>query len=723
MHHFRFSESAAASLLLLAFAGVARADALLDAAISDAWNLAETKTTATISYLKATYPTNHFVKYPADTATTGKWNAVDANTFKGWVSGFYPGTLWLLYEKTGDPKWLQHAKDWTAGIEAVKSNPLDHDLGFRFMCSFYNGYRLSTDGNDPGGSYRLAARNNLTTAAATLDTRFNKGGIPVGAIKCLDGWKEPYPVIIDSMMNISLLFTAWDLSGRPSSGPARNWFDHAVTHANTTLARNLRTSESSDPLSRRDGSTYHCVNHNDGTGGRLADGSVLGKITIQGFSHESTWSRGQAWALYGFTDTYRHTRDDPAVSPHRFLDAARSVADYFISRLPHNYPADRYNHVLGDFVPPSDFDASLGEPAGPWSARKAGTKAYTLRDSSAAAIAAAGLLQLCLLEPDASRKTGYFLAAENIIRSLLTFTGSDASLDYLGKNSMQMGILIGASRLWNDPQKSLIYGDYYLLEALTRYEAIRDSNQSVTANFALSTQTVSEAGGTVTISIQLSNPSTLAVTLPFTVSGTASNPVDYTITPSPVVIPAGETTGSITIQLVNDSLLETDENLIITLGTPTHAKLGSDSTSTLLITDDEPPLPSFGGWLGLYFTAAQLPDASLTGDHADPDGDSIPNLIEYSMGLHPRVADACSDVLPRLRPFAGSDGAILEFSYERRMDLSDLTYGVETATDCDDWIPANDERVSINGQVEKRRVLLDTAGPFRFVRLKIVRRN
>jgi unsaturated chondroitin disaccharide hydrolase len=700
-----------------------RADVALDAAIAGAWQLAETKTTATVGYLKATYPANHFVKYPADTATTGKWNAVDPNTFKGWVSGFYPGTLWLLYEKTGDPKWLQHAKDWTAGIEAVKNNPLDHDLGFRFMCSFYNGYRLSTDANDPAGLYRTTASNNLAAAAATLDTRFNKGGIPVGAIKCLDGWIEPYPVIIDTMMNISLLFTAWDLAGRPSSGPARNWFDHAVAHAHTTRARNLRTAASSDPASRRDGSTYHCVNHNDGTGGRPADGTVLRKVTIQGFSHESTWSRGQAWALYGFTESYRHTRDDPAVNPLGFLDAARSTADYFISRLPHNHTADRYNHVPGDFVPPSDFDASLGEPAGPWSAGRAGTKAFTLRDSSAAAVAASGLLQLCQLEPDAARKTTYFLAAENIIRCLLTFTGSNSSPDYLGTNPGQMGILIGASRLWNDPQKSLIYGDYYLLEALSRYEALRDANESVTAGFTLSIQTVSESGGTLTVPIQLSNPSTLPVTLPFTVIGTASNPADYTIPPGPIVIPAGETMGTITIQLSDDLLAEPEETLLLTLETPDQAQLGPNPTSTIVITDDDQPPPSFSGWLGEYFTATEQSDPELGGDLADPDGDAIPNLIEYATGLHPRVADADSPALPRLGPAAGSNGTILEFTYERRLDLPDLLYGVEAAIELGDWTPAIDERMDVQGQVEKRRALLDTAGPFRFIRLKIVRQD
>jgi unsaturated chondroitin disaccharide hydrolase len=612
MNHPLFSESAAASLLLLALAGVTRADALLDSAIADAWNLAETKTAATIDYLKATYPTNYLVRYPTETAANGQWNTADANTSKGWVSGFYPGTLWLLYQRTGDPQWFQYAKDWTAGIEAVKNNPLDHDLGFRFTCSFYNGYKLGHDANDPTGLYRAAARENLTTAAGTLDTLFNKGDIPVGAIKCLDGWVEPYPVIVDTMVNITLLFAAWDLSGRPASGPARTWYSHAVTHANTTIAQNLRTSASSDPLSRRDGSTYHCVNHNDGTGGRPANGAVFQKRTIQGYSNETTWSRGQAWALYGFTETYRHTRDDPSVTPQNFLNAARSLADYFIARLPNNHTADRFNHVVGDFIPPSDFDAALGEPAGPWSNGRAGTRTYTLRDSSAAAIAASGLLQLSVLDTDPALGNTWFLAAENIIRSLLTFKGSDNSLDYLGRNSQHMGILIGGSKLWGDTQRSLIYGDYYLLEALTRYEAIRDSNN--------------------------------------------------------------------------------------------------------------PPSP-FDSWLRQYFTVAELSDSGLVGDHADPDGDSIPNLIECALDLNPRVAHAHPEALPKIQPVTGGDGTTLEFTYPRRLDMPDLLYGVETATNLTDWTSVPDERVSAQAQIEKRRAVFAAGETVRFVRLKIVRGN
>jgi unsaturated chondroitin disaccharide hydrolase len=723
MNRLRHILSAVASMLLPAFSGVARGDAELDAAIAGAWELAETKTTATINYLKAAYPTNHLVKYPTETAANGQWNTADANTLKGWVSGFYPGTLWLLYQRTGDPQWLQYAKDWTAGIEAVKNNPLDHDLGFRFMCSFHNGYRLSNDVTDPAGAYRDAARNNLTTAAGTLDTLFNKGGIPVGAIKCLDGWVEPYPVIVDTMVNITLLFAAWDLSGRPASGPARNWYQHAVAHANTTIAQNLRTSASSDPFSRHDGSTYHCVNHNDGTGGRPADGAVFLKRTIQGFSNETTWSRGQAWALYGFTETYRHTRDDPSVNPLNFLNAARNLADYFIAHLPNNHTADPYNHVVGDFIPPSDFDAALGEPAGPWSNGRAGTLSYTLRDSSAAAIAASGLLRLCLLDTDPARKSTCLLAAENIIRSLLTFTGSDASLDYLGRDSQHMGILIGGSKWWGGTQGSLIYGDYYLLEALTRYEAIRDSNNAVTASFPPTSHAGSENVGTLTVAAQLSGPSTLTVTVPFTVGGTASSPADYTITQGPIVIPAGMTTGEITISVINDDVDEPDETVVITMGTPTHAGLGAITTHTVAIADDDAPLSAFDWWLRQYFVGAQLSDPTMIGDNADPDGDTIPNLVESALDLNPRVADVQSDALPRLQSVTGGDGSTLEFVYRRRLDMPDLQYGVETSTNLIHWTSVPDEPVDFQAQAETRRALLDAGGTARFARLKIVRGN
>jgi hypothetical protein len=203
-------------------------------------------------------------------------------------------------------------------------------------------------------------------------------------------------------------------------------------------------------------------------------------MTAQGFGDESTWSRGQAWALYGYTQTYSYTRDDPNVGA-LFLDAACRTSNYFISHLPNNYTADFYNHVDGDFVPPTDFDAALGEPNGPWNDynndkvygdRRAGTHAFVARDSSAAAIAASGLLELSTLVTDPNQRTYYFDAAEDILRCLMTFTGSDGQLDYLAKDTNTMGILANASGAYGGAQYSMAVADYYFLEALQRYQAI-----------------------------------------------------------------------------------------------------------------------------------------------------------------------------------------------------------------------------------------------------------
>jgi unsaturated chondroitin disaccharide hydrolase len=203
-------------------------------------------------------------------------------------------------------------------------------------------------------------------------------------------------------------------------------------------------------------------------------------MTAQGYGAETTWSRGQAWSIYGFTQTYSYTRDDSNVAS-MFLDAACRNANYFISHLPNNYTADKYNHVAGDFVPPTDFDAALGEPAGPWNDAdhnlvfgdpRPGTFAYVQRDSSAAAIAASGLLELSTLVDDANLQDLYFGTAQDILWCLMTFKGTDGKLDYLAKDSTDMGILTNARGAYGTPGYSMIVADYYFLEALQRYDAI-----------------------------------------------------------------------------------------------------------------------------------------------------------------------------------------------------------------------------------------------------------
>jgi unsaturated chondroitin disaccharide hydrolase len=385
---------------------------------------------------------------------------------------------------------LQWAKDWTAGIEIVKNNPLDHDLGFRFMNSFYLGYTLSNDTTDPNGTYRAYAKDVLLTAAGSLNSRFNNGGVPANLIEAVgrNGWLAPYGVVVDSMMNISLLFEGWDLSGRPTSGAAATWYDHAVAHACTILEQNVRSFGPGDPRAADDGSTYHGSTHYDNSTYTPASvrndpnvwGDLYYKMTAQGYGDETTWSRGQAWSLYGFTQTYSYTRDDANVA-WRFLDAACRNANYLISHLPDNYTADPYNHRDGDFVPPTDFDAALGEPNGPWNDAdndkvygdaNTPTYAYVQRDSSAAAIAASGLLQLSTLVTDPNLRALYFDTAEDILRCLMTFDGGDGKLDYLAKDSNHMGILANARGAYGGSGYSMAVADYYFLEALGRYEAI-----------------------------------------------------------------------------------------------------------------------------------------------------------------------------------------------------------------------------------------------------------
>lgn len=451
--------------------------------VADTLAFAATRMRETVAYVKRTHPTDYATYYPAFTYSSGpnlgQWDlsprgsALVNSRATDWRSGYFAGAFWQLYAATGDQEMLGHAKEWTAGIESLKGTPLDYDIGGRFLRSFGDGLHLLAPADDAGSTYRDHAREVLVQAATTLDRRFDQGGIPVGALRSLDDYPPgPYPVYIDGMVNVPLLFEAWDVRGRPTSGPTKTLFDHGVAHSLTVLAGNVRA----------DGSIYHIVQYNDGTSGTPRDGKVYAKITDQGYASESTWSRGQAWGLYGFAEVYRYTKDDPSVSPARFLAVAEKVADYFIAHLPNDYATDTYNQRTGDFVPPTDFDAALGEPAGPFADanhdhvfgdRRPALRTFTERDSSAAAVAASGLLELATLASTPANRARYLAAAESILRSLLTFRDASGKLAYLAKDSPHRGVLAGATVSWNLPQLSLMFGDYYLLEALRRYRRAR----------------------------------------------------------------------------------------------------------------------------------------------------------------------------------------------------------------------------------------------------------
>ncbi|MEN9328319.1 MAG: hypothetical protein RI947_1127 [Candidatus Parcubacteria bacterium] len=362
-------------------------DATLQQIIDHNYSFAVAQLSKTITVVKST-------AYPDITNSTGAWNTSGSSS---WTSGFFPGTLWLLYEKTQDPKWKTAAQSWQAGIESQKNNTSTHDVGFMLMSSFGQGARLT---NDP------AYKQVLLTGAKSLSTRYSS---VVGCIRSWDSSASEYKVIIDNMMNLELLFWAAKNGGDPA------FYTIALSHA-------LKTSENHV---RPDGSTYHLVTYDPASGG------VKSKTTVQGYSNTSAWSRGQAWAIYGFAIAYRETRDS------RMLDTARKVADYYVSHLP------------ADNVPYWDFQAPNipNEP----------------RDSSSAAIAASGLLELHSLETDAAKKQQYYNAAVAIIRSL-------SGAGYSVEGTKYSSLLLHGTQNKNkgNYDTGIVYGDYYFLQALRK---------------------------------------------------------------------------------------------------------------------------------------------------------------------------------------------------------------------------------------------------------------
>jgi|GEM_PF-2276513 len=463
--------------------GVPRAAAEdLSELIAGAWTVAEQRGEANVAWMTASQGAPQMYSiYPAiGDPANGHW-VLNFN-IRNWRNGFWPGTLWFLAQRTGSDLWRQRATDWSAPLAA--SDNTDHDIGFITLASLGKGWLYHDDLTDPGGIYRTFAKTAITTAATKLDSRFNQpntSGVPIPA-GFTRSWntpfQDPYPVCIDNLMNLEVLFMAYEMNGRQPA--QRLWFDHALPHARTTISRLLRA----------DGSTYHVVKHFE-SGQQI--GQIERKCTVQGYGDETTWSRGQAWAIHGFATTYRYARRDPGTNASDILTAAQATADYFLSHLPNDFTADPCNHRVGDFVPPCDFDVALGEPVGPWNDgnndynsvtgiglglgdRRSVLLSFTLRDSAAAAIAASGLIELSGQVASPADQARYLGAAEKILKCLITYDGDDPGTDpdYLcaDGDTANPGILKAGRVLWGDFNRSQLYGDYYFLEALSRYEAI-----------------------------------------------------------------------------------------------------------------------------------------------------------------------------------------------------------------------------------------------------------
>ncbi|MDR1938200.1 MAG: glycoside hydrolase family 88 protein [Tannerellaceae bacterium] len=322
-----------------------------------------------------------------------------------WCSGFFPGLLWYLYENDPKPELLAYARQYTARIEPEKYNTHTHDLGFMLFCSFGNGLRLTGD---------TAYREVLLTGAESLSTRYNP---TIGLIRSWDntnGGKWQYPVIIDNMMNLELLFWASRESGNP------RYYNLSVSHADKTGEQHFRP----------DFSSFHVVSYDTLTGKPHV------KQTHQGFSAESAWARGQAWGLYGYTVAYRETKEA------RYLEQAKQIARFLLS----------HPNMPEDYIPYWDFDAPNIPDA--------------LRDASAGAIICSALVELAGYVDEALARE-YLAVAGKQIRTL----ASPAYTAGLGENGdfilmHSVGHLPGNSEV----DVPLTYADYYYVEALTRYK-------------------------------------------------------------------------------------------------------------------------------------------------------------------------------------------------------------------------------------------------------------
>ncbi len=322
---------------------------------------------------------------------------------KDWTSGFFPGTLWQIFKLTGDEKFKERAVEWTALMENQKYNNRTHDMGFKIYCSFGEGLKVEDN---------QFYKDVIVESAKTLSTRYNE---KVGSLRSWDFNSDiwEFPVIVDNMLNLELLFEATKISGDST------YHKIAETHANTTLKNHFRP----------DNSIYHVVVYD------TISGVAKMKVTHQGFNDESTWARGQGWGIYGYTMAYRYTKN-PA-----FLKQAEATAKFYME----------HKNLPEDGIPYWDFN----DPAIP----------NTPRDASAAAVVTSALYELYSF----TKNEVYLHFANKVLNNL-------NSPKYLLDDTVNGPFILNHSTgNWpkNDEiDEPISYADYYFLEALLRKKAL-----------------------------------------------------------------------------------------------------------------------------------------------------------------------------------------------------------------------------------------------------------
>lgn len=358
-----------------------------------------------------------------------KWWSVRPTVPPEWCSGFWPGVLWMDYQNTGDRKVLKSALAHTEAIAQIVSQPVyDHDLGFIVINSYMKGYEALDGIKDEMRREKLQTtyREQILLAAEKLSTLFNeKAGTLLSWPRHVKDYGG-HNTIMDNMINLELLYWASEHGGNP------NWAKIATQHAETTMKNHFRA----------DGSSYHVAVYDTLTG------ELKKCLTHQGYADESMWTRGQSWAIYGYTMVYRYTHD------RRFLDFAQKVADIYLERL---------RQTSDDWVPLWDMDAK--PTAADSIASSEGSFRGVPKDASAAAVTASSLLDLSSIPSVKSDK--YRNAAIAMLKDL-----SSSRYQSGKRNTAFLMHSTGNHPAGSEIDASIIYADYYYIEALLKLKKL-----------------------------------------------------------------------------------------------------------------------------------------------------------------------------------------------------------------------------------------------------------
>lgn len=368
---------------------------VLSYTLDDIVPLFETKLNKTIASLE----NNKFPHYTVN----GKWFYEPYNK---WIAGFFPGCLWELYSITGKEYWKNQATLYQEKVKENQNNNQTHDVGFIIFNSYGRAYELTSNPD---------YLDVVLKTSDTLSTRYSN------VTKVIKSWNscdlDDYKVIIDNMMNLELLW--WSNKNKKNSTiePKYDWYKIADSHATTTSKNHFR----------KDYSTFHVINYN-----QKRTGLIIYKGTHQGNDYSSTWSRGQAWAIYGYIISYKYSNNE----------------EYF-NIFENSYKI--YKHkIKNDLVPNWDLDALD----------------IKYKDTSASAIVSCALLEISVLKNNPT----YFKEAKKILLELLKNYVSSADDD-----KFDAILLHGTSNFPKDLyDQGLIYGDFYFIKAVNLYHQYKN---------------------------------------------------------------------------------------------------------------------------------------------------------------------------------------------------------------------------------------------------------